>query len=432
MKSPHLNSPRMKKTVWTATFAVILGFLALLTVNSLRRPDEPTRPRSVDRPETRDKLFEVGVLDPTVLANILAPLNGNLSKVAQDGTRVSKGDILFAFDPEEIRSRIEQEEEQIDNRLEELESAESERQVLLVTYQAIHARELAELAHAELALRVRSEGLKPEERRQLALSIELAELDLEDKTERLERQQELVDRNFAPASSLDSFEREVVAAEALLAERRTQFELETAPLMEEERVSLQSAVDQNRDIVERSLRRHQREVDAKDTEITGIRLQLTHQREVLQERLEELEKAEVFAPDSGILRLTRSLNWRNRTWDTIEVGRQTYTDNILGEIVDPDRLNLRVLIHESDILHIRPGLKAEVRLTAFPDHPLIGRVTTVSALGLDRMDLTPIYRQAPPAQQAQFLAEIAVDTRDLGAMPGMTATVVIHLAEETP
>ncbi|MCC5842891.1 MAG: HlyD family efflux transporter periplasmic adaptor subunit [Verrucomicrobia bacterium] len=424
----------MKSSKFLNRLRLFGGLLILLTaaivVKVLRTPPAPPRERPVRAETPRDRLFEVGVLDPAVLARVLSPLNGHLSHVAADGSRVAEGDLVFAFDPEEIRSRIESQEEQIENRLEELESVESERQILVQTYNAISVRERAELAHAELALRIRSEGLRPEERRLLTLSIETAELDLEDRRERLQRQRELVERNFAPATSLDSFEREVIAAEALLDERRTQFELETRPLMEEERLSLQSAVDQNREIVERSLRRHQREVAAKDTEIAGVRLQLGHQREVLEDRMEELEKAEVFSPAAGILRLTRSLNWRNRSWDTIEVGRQTWTDNVLGEIVDPDQLNLRVLIHESDILYLRPGLKAEVRLTAFPEHVLKGSVTTVSALGLDRMDLTPIYRQAPPAQQAQFLAEIAVDTRDLGAMPGMTASVVIHLAEE--
>lgn len=426
--SPRLRHPAVRVVL----FGLLPACAAFFTVRFLRTPPPPDAPRTIRPASPRRTLREVGVLDPAILARVLSPLDGNLSLVAEDGIRVGQGDVIFAFDPEEIRSRIEQQEEQIDNRLEELESAESEHQVLVQTYEAIHARELAELAHAELVLRIRREGLLPEERRQHEIAIALAELDLEDRRERLQRQRELVDRNFAPASSLDSFERERIAAEALLEERRTQYELETRPLMEEERISLQSAVDQNREIVERSLRRHRREVEAKDTELDGIRLQLTHQREVIQERMEELEKTEVTAPVSGLLRLTRTLNWRSRTWDTIEVGRQTWTDNVLAEIVDPEDLNLRVLIHESDILHVRPGLEAEVRLTAFPEHALKGRVTTVSALGLDRMDLTPIYRQAPPAGQSQFLAEIAVNTRDLGAMPGMTASVVIFLGEETP
>lgn len=412
--------------------AALLGLAAAAILRILRSPP-PTPPSRPVRAETpRDRLFEVGVLDPAVISRILSPLDGHLSYVAGDGVRVTAGQRIFAFDPEEIRSRIEQQEEQIENRQEELESAESERQILVQTYEAIRAREIAELEHAELALRVGLAGLRPEERQRLTLSIQTAELDLEDRRERLERQRELVLRNFAPESSLDSLEREVLAAEALLEERQTVFDLETRPIMEEERLSLQSTVDQNRIIVERSLRRHQREVETRDKDIAGIRLRLRHQQEDLDERRNELGKAEVFAPAAGILRLTRSLNWRSRTWDTIEVGRQASSENILGEIVDPDRLNLRVLIHESDILSVRPGLPAEVRLTAFPEHTLRGTVTSVSALGLDRMDLTPIYRQAPPAGQAQFLAEIAVDTRELGAMPGMTASVVIFLEDDRP
>lgn len=410
----------------------ILLLAALLLLLRLNRPaiSPPIlAPREEILPEV---LYEVGVLDPVVLARIHAPLSGTLSHVAEDGRRVRQGDTLFEFDQEEIRSNIENDEEQIDNRLEELDSAQTERDVLIQTYEAIHKRERAELEHAELELRIRTEGLLPEERRRLQISIELAELDLLDRQERLARQQELVDRNFAPPSSLDSVQREVVAAAALLEERRTQFQLDTQPLPEEERVTLQSAVDRAREAVERSRRRHQRDIENKDTEIQAIQLRLTHQRETLDDRRQDIEKSVVTAPVSGILRLTRSLNWRSRTWETIEIGRNTHTGNILGEIVDPGRLNLRVLIHESDILHVTPGLTADVILTAFPEHTLTGRVTSVSALGLDRTDLTPIHRQAPPAQQAQFLAEITVDTRTVDAMPGMTATVILHLQEPTP
>lgn len=406
-----------------------LGGLGLR--NLLRPPGSPPPP-PVRSPEPLDTLIEVGVLEPRVIERIATPINGTLTVAIEDGARVEKGGLLFLLDEEEIRSRIEQQQESIEQKLEEIEIARGDLEEVVNTYASVHRLELAELQHAELELAERERGLLPEERRLLEISIELAELDLEDRRARLERQRELVRQNFAAPTSLDVHLRETEAAEALLRERRTQLELQTQPLPEEERLTLQSAVDQARDIVERSQRRHDRELARRRLEIEGHEIQLRHQRRDLEDREWELDQVRVISPANGIMRLMRRLNWRSRTWQTIAVGQQVWGRDILGELVDPDDLILRLLIHESDILRVRPGQPATARLTAYPEHEVRGRVASVTQLGQDRMDLTPVYRQSPPTRQAQFLAEIHLEPHNLPAMPGMTATVVIELGEASP
>ncbi len=398
----------------------------------LRPADEPAPPPPLRDPAPLHRLHEVGVLEPGLIARIHNPINATLAQVIEDGTRVQKGDLLFRMDEEEIQTRIEDQSDAIDLKLEELETHQGELDVITSTYASAHARERAELAHAELELSYRAEGLRPEERRLLEISIALAKLDLEDREDRLQRQQDLVRQNFATAASLDAYQRDVTAAEALLEERKTQLELQSQPMLEEERLSLQSAVDQARDVVERSQRKHQREVAAKTLEIEGVQLELKHMREELANRESDLEKVRITAPADGIIRLMRRLHWRTRSWQTISVGQQSWALDVLGDLVDPHDLILRVLIHESDILRVKPGQTAIARLTAYPEIELRGEVKTVTRLGQDRMDLTPIYRQSPPTRQAQFLAEIELDTRDLPAMPGMTATVTIDFGEDTP
>ncbi|MCC5848957.1 MAG: HlyD family efflux transporter periplasmic adaptor subunit [Verrucomicrobia bacterium] len=397
------------------------------------RPDEaPPPPPPLRDPTPLNQLHEVGVLEPRLIARILNPINGTLAQVIDDGTRVQKGDLLFRMDEEEIQSRIEEQRDAIDLKLEELETHQGELEVITSTYSSIQARERAELAHAELELSYRAEGLRPEERRLHEISIALAQLDLEDREDRLQRQQDLVRQNFATAASLDAYQRDVASAGALLEERKTQLELESRPMLEEERLTLQSAVDQARDVVERSQRKHQREVAAKSLEIEGVELELKHMREELANRESNLEQVRITAPADGIIRLMRRLHWRTRSWQTLSVGQQSWSLDVLGDLVDPHDLTLRVLIHESDILRVKPGQVVRARLTAYPDVELVGEVKNVTHLGQDRMDLTPIYRQSPPTQQAQFLAEIELDTRDIPAMPGMTATVTIDFGEVQP
>ena len=419
------------KRVWLG--GLVLPGALLLGVWHLRRSSAPPPPPPPIRdPRPPNELHEVGVLEPRLISRIFTPLNATLALVPPDGARVQEGDLLFRLDQEEIRSRIEEQLERIEERTEELETLQNEMEVLIATFHAALARDQAEWIHAELELNQRAAGLRPQERRRMEIQIQLAELDLEDRQERLARQQELVSQNFAAATSLDTYQREVAAAEAFLRERVTQLELEMQPLQEEERLTLQAAVDQARDVVERGERRHQREVASRQLEIDGVALQLQHQREDLARREADLENVNLLAPADGIIRLMRRLQWRASSWQTISVGQQTWHMDVLGDLTNPDDLTLRVLIHESDILRVRPGLQATAQLTAYPNQMLRGTVTQVSHLGQDRMDLTPIYRQAPPTQQAQFLAEIDLDTRDLPAMPGMTATVVIHLEEPQP
>lgn len=426
MPSP---SPRSLKLPLLAAAGLLLA--AVYGWRQLR-PLPPPPPIPQRDPAPLNELHEVGVLEPRLIERVLTPINGTLAMVAEDGTRVRAGDLLFLIDEEEIRSRIDEQQQAIESRMEELETAQNELAVIINTYAFLQARELAELEHAELELAHRMAGMRAEDRRLHEIAIALAELDLQDREERLERQRELVRQNFAAPATLDLFIREFEAAQSQLTERRTQFELESRPLPEEERLTLEAAVTQARAVVERSEARHAREVGNKTLEIEGIELRIRHARRDLEDREWELEQVRITASEDGILRLMRRLNWRSRVWQPLAVGQQTWSRDVLGELVDPHDLTLRVLIHESDILRVRPGQSATVTLTAYPDQPVPGRVRSLTRLGQDRMDLTPIYRQSPPTRQAHFLAEVSLDPHDLPAMPGMTASVVIQLEEEQP
>jgi len=393
-------------------------------------PTEAAPPPPVRDISTLHPLQDAGVLEPRLIERIIPPISGTLSLVTADGTRVAKGDLIFRLDEQEIISRIEEQQETIDQRMEERETIQSDLQILISSHEPVKRREQAELDHAGLVLQTRLQGLKPGDIRRHGIQIRLAELDVEDREDKLRRQRELVERNFAPRASLESFERDLASARAQRMERETQFALERQPLLDEERLSLEAALKQARDVVERSERRHARDIAGKELELEGVDLQIAHARQVMDDRRWELEQVRIHAPADGVIRLVRRQS--RGVWETLMVGRQVWGRDVLADLVDPSRLTLRVLVHESDILRIHPGQNASIRLTAYPESTLEGRVLSVTALGQDRADLTPIYRQAPPALQAQFLAEISVDLGDVPARAGMTAFVAIDLGETTP
>jgi multidrug resistance efflux pump len=390
-------------------------------------PQDPGETWFVARQERlASELTEVGILEARSLARILSPLSGILAEIPEDGSLVKAGDLLFRIDDESMRVDLEGQQTELDLKLQDLERIRGELAVITNSYIHVRQREQAEWDHAELDLAFKVRGLSPEDRRMLEIAIARADLELEEKRETLARTRELVERGFAFASALDTPARDVAAAEAFLEEKKTQLILESQPLLEEERIALQAAVDQARDVVERSGKRHQRDVARKRMELQAQSVEIEHLRGKMEQVQQQLKDVRVLAPVSGVIRVMRSLNWTTGTWLTLGTGQNTSRLNVLGDILDPADLLVRVLIHESDIRQVATGMVARIQLTAYSGHALTGRVEQVTSLGQDRSDLAPLYRQAPPSFQAQFLAVIRFDPGGLDLRPGMTATVSLE------
>jgi multidrug efflux pump subunit AcrA (membrane-fusion protein) len=164
-----------------------------------------------------------------------------------------------------------------------------------------------------------------------------------------------------------------------------------------------------------------------DLKIEGIQLRITHSEQAAEKLRGQLEDVVMLAPTGGLLRLTHKYVWSSRNWMPITVGQDVRALDIAGTVVDPDKLFLRVQLHESDYPLIRPGQPVTAFLTAFPEQELRGTVRAVTGLGQDRDDLSPIYRQSAPISQALFLATIDLDSLNAAAMPGMTADVYIEV-----
>jgi|GEM_PF-1188029 len=405
--------------------ALLLGLWRILSGPAADAPRPkwaPVRAETVGR-----TLTEIGVLEPKTLSRVTFDISGVIAEVIEDGSRVEAGDLLLRMDDEELREEIDQQIEALDQKREELEGERAEYAVLTNSYETVARKEIAELRHAELKLKQGLQPLTPEETRLQEIGIALAELDLEDARHQLERQRELVEKNFAAESSLEVPKREMEAAETFLREKHSQFELARQPLPEEERLTLQSEVNKARDTVERSGKRHQRQLEILDLKINGLELQTEHMEEKLEKLRKERDRVNLYAPTGGVFRLTRRYVWSARSWQPLSVGQQVWSMDILGTIVDTSQLTLRVLVHESDILSVTPGQKTGVTLTAFPSDTVEGVVRSVTALGQDRSELSPLYRKASPTGQALFLAQIDIDIGDVRAMPGMTARVDIEL-----
>ncbi|MDF3129911.1 biotin/lipoyl-binding protein [Kiritimatiellaeota bacterium B1221] len=419
------NPGKFSETFW----AILFGFGLLSACGQPKEyRDSDWIPVQIESSATT--LQEIGILEARELASIQNLVDGTISEILEDGSRVKKGDRVMRLDDEELRNDLDSQLQNLAQLKEDLDNELAEYAVLTNSFEMTSRLKKAELAHHQLELKMGVVPLTPEELRLREIEIELAALDLEDKTSQYTREQKLVQKGFAPASSLDKARRELQAATTYLAEKKTQLELANSPVPEEQRLTLETAVKVAEDAVKRNQQKQDRDLKIQDLKIEGLRLKVEHAQDEIDLIEKRLNIVERVAPTNGILRLTQEWVWSVKAWMPLNTGQRIRGLNMIGTIVDPKDLSLRIITHESDYLRLRVGQSVHARLTAFPDQELKGEITSLTELGQDRNDLSPIYRQAPAIHQALFLVKVSLQDLNQDAMPGMTATAIIELEPE--
>jgi multidrug efflux pump subunit AcrA (membrane-fusion protein) len=379
---------------------------------------------------TSRSLTERGILEARELSRIQNKVTGNISELVDDGSRVSTGDVLVKLDDEELRTKLDEQILNLEQFKEDLETEWAEYAVLTNSFSLTSQLKVAERDHARLNLETKIISLPPEDRRLKEIDTELAELDLQDKTDQYLREAELVSKGFAAESSLETSLREKEAAEIFVEEKKSQLELAALPLPEEERLTLETALANAEEAVRRNDEKQKRDLHIQDLTIEGIKLKIEHTSEEITKIQQQVDQVVLRAPNNGIMRLNQKWSWSIRGYLPLSAGQKVNGLDMVGTIVDPNDLSLRIIVHESDYPLIKVGQSVTARLTGFPDQKITGYVRSLTELGQDRNDLSPVYRQVPAIGQAMFLVYITLNELTEKAIPGMTATAEIELESE--
>jgi len=147
----------------------------------------------------------------------------------------------------------------------------------------------------------------------------------------------------------------------------------------------------------------------------------------LQARLEEgrrnLGRTSIYAPTAGVVtQLSAEKGER-------VVGTQQMTGTEIMRISNLDRMEVQVNINENDIVRVRVGNEADVRVDAYPGKAFKGKVVEVAN--------SARFNAATPMndQSSNFIVKVQLDPASyqdlqtqgqLVVFPGMTATVDIH------
>jgi len=406
---------------------LILGGLFFFAVQT-RKPVNASNWVPVRVEHQARLLNEVGTLEAKELSRIQAEIDGVITEIAEDGTFVKAGQLILKLDEEELQNQLEAEFEKLEQVQEDFQSQLAEYAVLTNSFQITTQLKKMERDHAALELEQGSVPLTEEDIRLHEIDIALAELDLQEDEARLARQEELVKQNFAPASSLERIRLETTASRTFLEEKKSQFELARQPVSQEERLSLEAALEKAEKDLKRNEERQALQLRTQEVELEGFRIDRRHKEEHIDRIKGNLEKVNTYAPQQGIIRLIRTYVWAARAWQPLSVGKEVRANDMMATIVDPNQLSIRLLLHESDYPDVKVGQQVRATLTAFPDEDVRGRIASITEVGQDRDELSPLYRQSPPVGQALFLARVELEKTNDQVLPGMTTHVEIEMA----
>lgn len=114
----------------------------------------------------------------------------------------------------------------------------------------------------------------------------------------------------------------------------------------------------------------------------------------------------------------------------VNTGEVVSAGSPLLEIVDLDKLYLKVYVPETQIGKLRLGLPARIHVDAFPDHPFDATVRYIAS----RAEFTPKEVQTVDERvKLIFAVRLYLDANpESRLMPGLPADAVIRWQEDAP
>jgi HlyD family secretion protein len=161
------------------------------------------------------------------------------------------------------------------------------------------------------------------------------------------------------------------------------------------------------------------QIKAKENEVNALAAQVMQAEAVLEEEQSKLNDLIIRAPATGMI-----------TTRIVDNGEMVTAGSPLFDIVDLDKLYLKVYVPENEIGKIRLWLPAQIYTDAFPDKPFPATLRYIAS----RAEFTPKEVQTPDERvKLVYAAKLYLDANpDHKLTPGLPADAVIRWQEEAP
>lgn len=378
----------------------------------------------VVRGTLRIVVSERGNLDSVKTIDGVCELSGYQNKIIQltpEGNKVEKGDIVCRFDSAEIDKNIAQQEIKSKQASSKIETSRQEVEIARNKGATEIDTAKVELTLGELDLEMYQKGTYLAETEKIQGAIGLKKKDFEEATNALEQVKGLVKKGFKTPTDLRVKEMEVEGKR--LEMKGTMTELMVKQEYEYKRKSTEysSKIDQFRKKVAQSEAGNRAALSKADSEYEAAKSTSTIENQQLKEFQSQKEKTVIKADQSGIVAYANEAYYDSSR--QIREGATVYSRQKIFTLPDMSQMQVKVSVHESLIKKIKPGQTAEIRVDAFPNLVIVGKVKTVSQLAdSNRGWMSGGVKEYPTVVKIEQMPKEEL-------RPGMTSEVKILVGE---
>lgn len=220
---------------------------------------------------------------------------------------------------------------------------------------------------------------------------------------------------------LDSTQYEANAdrAQALIHSYRAEFIRAAAELRKDESFYKRyQKLFEEKLISEEQLEAAEAQYDISKAQQQAIMYQIDQAQASLQSALDDLSKTTYNSPIDGII-----TSLRVEEGEIAMIGTMNNPGTILMTIADLSVMEVEVEVDETDVIGVEIGQQAEVRVDAFPDQTIKGKVTEIGSSALQKVTSSEESRD--------FKVIITLENPPKNLKPGLSATTDIIIAEKT-
>jgi HlyD family secretion protein len=412
-----------KRIILIFSGVVLVIFIALILVKTII-PGESQIPlaAAVLKPLKVD-VEAVGQLDSIDAITISSELKGEVKIIylIEEGTKVKKGDILVRFDSKSFEEKV----SALSAKVEEGKALVNAHKQLLEweKNQATQEIKTAEFDFtvAQLELQKLEEGDGPLELSRLEEVLIEKKTELEKLTGYLKDLRKLEKKGY-------SYPGEISMSLNKMEKLNKEHEVAKQKYETYKNFFLPTSIETAKAKVERAkmiAQQTQKGVGFKIGKATAEYTRAKQESQKYQKELEyarqELEKTVIKSPQEGLVVMKET--FQKGEYRKPRVGDIVFTNQPILFLPDVSRMMVEVLIREVDLSKVKIGKKVSIKVDAYPDLKLTGKVSLIGALAERRKELMGIGEK-------YFKINILVSEKEESLRPGMTARVKIAIREE--
>lgn len=375
----------------------------------------------------RITLTEDGELKPKNSTDVKCGLEGQstILWVVPESTRVKKGDLLVELASDEIKSRVEEEQIQLQTLRTGLEAAQQDLSITLNENDSkIKKAEIdADVAKLEFDRYIKGDYQKSLQ--SVEIDRRQTEIDIAQKTAELEKNQKLRDKGFVPPQKVTELEAALEKARMTLEKNKLErkiLEEYERPKNEKEKGS--AVVQAEQELARERERSASREKQAR-AKVEEQQSLLAVRETRFQRMKDQLAKCKILAPTDGIVQYPSDEGmFRMGNSGRIAAGEKAYEGQALVSLPDTSQMIVSLRIHEADRHRVHEGLPCLVRVPAVPGRAFHGTISKIARFADSE------HRWLNP-ELKEHATEVLLEETDAPVSPGDSAEIEIQI-EEVP